>query len=225
MGSIIGKPKHPVTLIISGAKMETKIPIVEHFLKRGDNILLGGCIANTFIAARGFDVGSSKFEEDKVEKAQEIMLESERPKHAAVHVPRDVVVANECSESAAKLDLPVEDVQGDMMIFDIGKVTIHRYVQLIEKSKTIIWNGPLGKYELNRFSHASKRIAEAVARATSKGAVSLIGGGDTIDFHKRYKYSFAPYTFVSSAGGAMLEFISGERFPALEILRLGKKGK
>ncbi len=100
-----------------------------------------------------------------------------------------------------------------MCIFDIGKVGIKRYCELIEKSKTIVWNGPLGVYEFNRFSHASKRIAEAVARATKKGAISIIGGGDTIDFHLRYKYSLKNYTFVSMGGGAMLEFIGGKKYP------------
>lgn len=217
LGVVLSKPRHPVTLIISGAKMETKVPVISRFLKSGDHILLGGCIANTFIAARGFEIGGSKYEEEAVEQAQEFMLESQKPKRAKIHVPRDVVVASELSEKAIKLDLPVEDIMGDMKIFDIGKVTVKRYIEAIEKSKTIIWNGPLGVYEFNRFSHASKRIAEAVAAATKKGAVSIIGGGDTIDFHIRYKYPL-PYTFVSMGGGAMLEFLSGKKFEVLKVL-------
>ncbi len=212
-------PKKPVVLIVSGAKMETKIPVIERFLTRGDHVLLGGCIANTFIAARGFDVGISKYEEDRVEQAQEFMLESEKEGCAEVHVPRDAVVASAPVDGAEKLDLPVEDVMGDMGIYDIGKVTIERYKRIIEQAGTIVWNGPLGFYEINRFSHATKRIAEAVAAATKKGAVSVIGGGDTIDFHTRYNYSLDAYTFVSTGGGAMLEFISGKPLPALEPLR------
>lgn len=208
----------PVTLIIAGSKMETKVPVIERFLKKGDHILVGGCIANTLIAARGFDVGASKYDETEIELAQTLMLESSKEGNAKIHVPRDVVVANELSETATKLDLPVEDIMGDMAIYDVGKVTIERYLEAIQSSKLIIWNGPLGVYEFNRFSHATKRIAEAIAKATKGGAISLIGGGDTIDFHLRYKFSLKAYTFVSMGGGAMLEFISGKKFESLKVL-------
>lgn len=218
LSKVLDDPRRPVTLIVSGAKMETKVPVIESYLGKGDDVLLGGCIANTFIAARGFDIGSSKYEEEQVEKAQEIMLEGEKEDLADVHVPRDVIVASEPSEGAEKLCLPVEDIAGDMMILDIGKVTIDRYIKIIQKSGTIIWNGPLGMYEFNRFSHASKRIAEAIAEATNGGATSIIGGGDTIDFHLKYNYPLDVYTFVSTGGGAMLDFISGKDLPALSAL-------
>ncbi|PIQ76561.1 phosphoglycerate kinase [Candidatus Peregrinibacteria bacterium CG10_big_fil_rev_8_21_14_0_10_49_24] len=211
-------PKHPVTLIVSGAKMETKVPVIENFLDKADDVLLGGCIANTFIAARGFNVGSSKYENEWVEKAQEIMLLSEQEGMAKIHVPRDAVVATAPSEEAEKLDLPVEDIVGDMAIFDVGKVSIERYIHIIEKSGTIVWNGPLGMHEFNRFSHATKRLAEAIAAATAKGAISIIGGGDTLDFHERYDYSLSAYSFVSTAGGAMMDLISGKELPALKAL-------
>lgn len=218
LSKVTENPRRPFTLIVSGAKMETKVPVIEYFLNKGDDVLLGGCIANTFIAARGFDVGSSKYEEEQTEKAQEIMLLAEKEELADVHVPRDVVVATEAVAKAQKLDLPLENVTGDMMILDIGTVTIERYRKMIAKSGTIIWNGPLGLYEINRFSHATKRIAEAVRDATAKGALSIVGGGDTIDFHIRYKYPMDGYTFVSTGGGAMLDFISGKELPALKAL-------
>ncbi len=214
----VGNPQRPLTLIIAGSKMETKVPVIKRFLKKGDHILVGGCIANTLIAARGFDVGASKYDEEGIELAQNLMLESKKKNRAKIHVPRDVVVANELSETAEKIDLPVEDIDGDMAIYDIGKVTIKRYIEAIKSSKLIVWNGPLGVYEFNRFSHATKRIAEAIAAATRKGAVSLIGGGDTIDFHLKYKYPLACYTFVSMGGGAMLEFIAGKKFESLKVL-------
>lgn len=219
LSQVVEDPRRPVTLIISGAKMETKVPIVEQFLKKGDDILLGGCIANTFIAARGFEVGSSKYEEEQLEKAQDMMLEGEKEELADIHVPRDVVVASEPSEAAEKLDLPLENILGDMMILDIGKVTVERYIKIIQKSGTIIWNGPLGMTELNRFSHGTKRIAEAIRDATAKGSISIIGGGDTIDFHTRYKYPMDCYTFVSTGGGAMLDFLSGKELPALKAIQ------
>lgn len=218
LSAVLDKPGKPLTLIIAGSKMETKVPVIERFIAKGDHVLLGGCIANTFIAARGFSVGASKYDEEGTEQAQEFMLESGKPKRAKIHVPRDVVVASELSEKAAKIDIPVEDVEGDMCIFDIGAVTVKRYCDAIAASKMIIWNGPLGVYEYNRFSHASKRIAEAIAAATKKGAVSIIGGGDTIDFHIRYKYPLSTYSFVSMGGGAMLEYIAGKKFASLKQL-------
>lgn len=213
---------HPVALIVSGAKLETKVPVVRYFLDKGDDILLGGCIANTFIAARGFDVAESKYDPQFVEEAQDIMLESEKEENAMVHVPRDVVLATEISEDATKLNLPVEDISGDMKIFDIGKVSVERYIQVLQRAETIVWNGPLGLYELNNFSHATKRIAEALAEATKRGATTIIGGGDTIDFHTRYDYPLDVYTFVSTGGGAMMELISGQKLPALEALDKSK---
>jgi len=219
LSHIFENPKKPVTFIVSGVKMETKVPVIEHFLDKSDNILLGGCIANTFIAARGFDVGTSKYEEQWVEKAQEIMLESEKEGMANIFVPRDAVVATEPSEEAEKLNLPVENIGGDMAIFDVGKVSIKRFTDIVESSGTIIWNGPLGMHELNRFSHATKRLAEAIAKVTKEqGAVSIIGGGDTLDFHERYDYPLDVYTFVSTAGGAMMDLISGKDLPALKAL-------
>ncbi len=219
LGKVLEDPRRPVTLIVGGAKMETKVPVIEHFLGFGDDILLGGCVANTFVAARGFDVGTSKYGPEFIEKAQEIMLEADKVEYADVHVPRDAVVASAPTEDALKLDLPVEDIEGDMSIFDIGAVTIKRFVEVIRKSGMVIWNGPLGLYELNRFSHATKRIAEAVAAATKGGAISIVGGGDTIDFHKRYGYPMDDYTFVSTGGGAMLEFLGGKKLPSLKALQ------
>jgi len=219
LSKVVEDPKRPLVLIISGAKMETKVPVVESFLERGDDILLGGCIANTFIAARGFDVGTSKYDKEGMEKAQELMLEAEKTEKADIHIPRDAVIATAASRDAQKIDLPIENIVGDMNILDIGKVTVERYKSIIAKAGMVVWNGPVGYYELNRFSHGTKRIAEAIAAATAKGTVSIIGGGDTLDFHTRYGYPLNAYTFVSTGGGAMLEFIGGKKLPALEALK------
>lgn len=220
LGRVVDDPRRPLTLIMSGAKMETKLPVIEQFLDRGDDILLGGCIANTFIAARGFAVGKSKYEEEFLEKAQELMLEADKVEKANIHVPRDVVVADAPTDAAEVADLPVEDIEGDMAIYDVGKVSMERYAQTIAKSGMIVWNGPLGLFEVSPFAGASKRLAEAVAKVTKGGAISIIGGGDTLDFHTRYGLPLSVYTFVSTGGGAMLEFIgSGGKLPALEALQ------
>lgn len=212
-------PKRPLTLIISGAKMETKVPIVEFFLSKGDDILLGGAIANTFIAARGFDVGTSKFEAEAADNARELLARSEKPGHARLHIPRDAVLASSPTETADITDLPLEDLDGDQGIFDIGGRTVEQYADIIAQSGTIVWNGPMGLFEVEQFAGGTKRIAEAVAKATKAGAISIVGGGDTIDFHTRYGFPMDAYTFVSTGGGAMLEFVSGKALPALEALR------
>lgn len=219
LSRVLEDPRRPLTLIVAGKKMETKIPVIRQFLKTGDDILLGGAVANTFAAARGFDIGSSEYEEEQIETAQELMLESEKEDCAKIHVLRDAVVASEASDVAAAIDLPLEDIVGDMCIFDIGHVTTERFVSIIRKSGMIVWNGPLGLQEHESFSRGTKAIAQAIALATKDGAISIVGGGDTLDFHARYGLDLGAYTFASTGGGAMLEFISGTPLPALEALK------
>lgn len=219
LSKVTDRPARPLALIISGAKMETKVPIVENFLDKGDDILLGGAIANTFIAARGFDVGTSKCEPERFDTARDLLARSEKPGQANIRLPRDVVIASAPDATSDIADLPLEDIkEGDAAIFDIGKMTIQQFVDIIGKAKTVVWNGPLGLYENEHFAGGSKAIAAAVRDATTKGAVTVIGGGDTIDFHTRYGIPMDGYTFVSTGGGAMLEFVSGKTLPALAAL-------
>lgn len=219
LSKVVDDPRRPLVLIVSGVKMETKIPVIEYFLDKGDEILLGGAVANTFIAARGFDIGTSKYESEFIDTAQELMLEGDKEEKADIHLPRDVVVATE-PDAKTCLDLPLENIEGDMAVFDIGKVTVKRYIASIAKAGMVIWNGPLGMYEKEHFAEGSKAIAKAIAQETKKrGITSIIGGGDTIDFHTRYDLPLNAYTFVSTGGGAMLEFISGKKLPALEVLK------
>ena len=213
LSKVLDDPRRPLVLIISGVKMETKVPIIEQFLMKGDDILLGGCIANTFIAARGFNIGKSKSDMVFIEKAQQLMLEADKVEKANIHVPRDVVVASAPTKEAAKIDIPVEDIEGDMSIYDIGKVSTERYIKAIERAGMILWNGPLGMYEIEGFSRATKRIAEAVSAATKRGAVTILGGGDTIDFHTRYGYPLDAYSFVSTGGERCWNSCRENRFP------------
>lgn len=221
LSQVLDDPRRPLTVIIGGAKMETKVPVVSAFLASADNILVGGAVANTFIAARGFSVGRSKYEPDFVPKAQEFMLEGEKEENADIHIPRDAVVASAPTNDAVRLDLPLEDIGGDMSMLDVGKISIERYIAIIKKSGMVVWNGPLGLYEVEAFSQGTQRIAEALVSATrGAGVVSIIGGGDTLDAHRRYGLSLSAYSFVSTGGGAMLEFLSGGQFHALEALSL-----
>lgn len=214
---VLDAPRAPVTLVISGAKMETKVPVVRKFLHKGNDILLGGCIANTFIAAMGFALGTSKFEKECLPEAQQLLAESAAGA-AVIHVPTDVVVAAS-PDADAVLDVPVGSIPADQAAFDVGTLTVDAYEAVIAASQTIVWNGPLGMYEHPHFAAASRRIASAIARATAKGAVTIVGGGDTIDFLTQEKLPLDAYTFVSTGGGAMLEFIGGTPFRSLDALR------
>ncbi|MBI5155790.1 phosphoglycerate kinase [Candidatus Peregrinibacteria bacterium] len=219
LSPVLHDPPRPLTLIISGAKMETKIPVIEHFLGKGDFILLGGAIANTFLAAKTGSIGRSKFEADRMDEAKKIMERSGKNGAAVLAIPTDCVVASQASETAQKSTVSADSVPKDMSIFDVGSATIDHYISVIEQSRMIVWNGPMGLYEMENFAEGTKRIAEAVAAATKNGAVTIVGGGDTIDFHARHNLPLSAYTFVSTGGGAMLEFISGKPMPALEVLR------
>lgn len=215
LSKVVDNPARPLVLIISGAKMETKIPVIEFFLGKGDDILLGGAMANTFIAAEGRNVGQSLYEADYGESAREML---EKTDGARIHVPSDVVVATEMTNDVPSSMVSVDAIPKNQAIYDIGTATIDAYIHAIDSAASIVWNGPLGVYEIEQFSHASIRIAEAVVRATKRGAVTIIGGGDTIDLHTKYQLPMDSYTFVSTGGGAMLEFVSGQTLPALRML-------
>lgn len=212
LSPILEDPRRPLTVIIGGAKMETKVPVVAAFLDRADAILIGGAVANTFIAAQGFSVGRSKYEPEFLRQAQEFL-------RANVHIPCDALVASAPKEGVPVLDLPLEDMKEDMGIYDIGRVTAERYAAHIAQAGMVVWNGPVGFTEVGAFARSTKMLALALQRATKeRGVVSIVGGGDTLDFHKRYGIDLSVYSFVSTGGGAMLEFLAGKRFPALEVL-------
>jgi len=215
LSGLMEKTARPLTLIIGGAKIDTKIGLLRNFINKADYFLIGGGLANTFLAAEGFDVGKSLYEKDKVELAQEIMLEAESMKENFV-LPRDVVVADEVSDKAAAISMPAEDVEGEMKILDIGKKTLLDFVKVINKSKTIVWNGPVGLFEKKPFAHGTHAIARALASA--KKAKTILGGGDTVDAINHFGISEKKFTHVSTGGGAMLEFLEGTPLPGVQIV-------
>ncbi len=219
LSKVTDNPARPLVLIISGAKMETKVPVIEFFLDKGDDILVGGAIANTFIAAEGRKIGSSLCEKEEIDHAKDILKKSDAEDSAHIHVPTDYIVAEKPTEDSKSHVAQGQHILESEAIFDVGPDTIDAYISAIECAKSIIWNGPLGLYEEKQFAHASIKIAAAVKDATKKGSISVIGGGDTIDLHTRYGLDLSSYTFVSTGGGAMLEFVSGKKLPALEALR------
>ena len=206
-----------LTVLIGGVKMETKIPVLKHFAKIAENILVGGALANTFEVAQGFDVGASLYEKDFVETAREVMEEAEKYK-TGVHLPVDFVCADDM-ESEKTVDAPIEDVGGDMKIFDIGPHTVASFTEILRYSHTIIWNGPLGVMEKKPFSHGTHGILEAMRKLKAMGITTILGGGDTLEALKQWQVPSSEFSHVSTGGGAMLEFLAGEKLPGIEILK------
>ncbi len=220
LSSVIDAPKRPLTLIVSGAKIETKLPVITAFMERGDHVLVGGAIANTFLLAQGVDTGSSLVERDFVPQAQAMLASSGRNGQAVLHVPIDAVVAPGPDASAQAQAVELSAIGSNKAIFDLGPKTVDVYSRIIEDSACIVWNGPLGMYEEQEFAAASIRMAELLRAAAGRGATVIVGGGDTIDFHTRYGLDMSAYTFVSTGGGAMLDFVAGSQLPALEALKI-----
>jgi phosphoglycerate kinase len=215
LSELMQKTKHPLTLIVGGAKIDTKIGLLKNFMDKADNILVGGALASTFLAAQGFDVGKSLCEKDKLDIAREIMLDAETLKKNFV-LPEDVIVADEISDKAVALSVPDEDVEGNMQILDIGQKTIKNFLKIIWKSKTVVWNGPVGVFEKKPFAKGTSAIARALAGA--KKTTTILGGGDTVDAINHLKISAKKFTHVSTGGGAMLEFLEGRELPGVKII-------
>lgn len=217
--AVLDDPKQPLTLIMSGAKLETKIPVIKKFLPIADTILLGGGISNTFLKASGFDIGASLHDDTALDLARDLMLESEQDGQARIVLPTDVMVATDLDHAAEAIDLPVEDIEGDMQVFDIGRNTAAHYCDIVRSSASVLWNGPLGKYETDAFARGSIEVATCLAEATESGCSSILGGGDTLDLLKKGALHRDEFSFVSSGGGAMISFLSGDTLPALVPLQ------
>lgn len=207
-----GEVEQPFTIIIGGAKIDTKIGLIQNFSNKVGEILLGGGIANTFLAAEGFDVGASLKEEDKMILAQEIALTLDK----RLFLPTDVVVADEIGQDAESVDLPVEDVMGEMMILDIGAQTAKKYSEIIAASRTVIWNGPMGAAEYAPFRKGSEAIALAMMKSD---ATTIVGGGESVAVINALSIPHKNFSHVSTGGGAMLEFLGGKTLPGIEALQ------
>lgn len=207
------KIARPLTMIFGGAKIDTKIGIIQHFLKKADYFLMGGALANTFLYAEGHDVGGSLYEKDKKEVAMKIMKEAGKDKFI---LPSDVVVSNEISDKAKAKNVSISDVASDMKILDIGKQSSLNFCKILAKSKTVIWNGPLGLCEFKPFQKGTEVVGKFLAK---KKCISILGGGDTADSLKRLKIKPTKFTHVSTGGGACIEFLSGEKLPGIEALK------
>ena len=209
----MGNPDRPMMAIVGGAKVSGKLEVLRKLADKVDNLIVGGGIANTFLLAAGYPVGRSLIEEDLVGEARSIMtLMADRK--ASVPLPVDVVCAKEFAASAPAAVKKVADVEPDDMILDIGPETAKNYAGLISKAGTIVWNGPVGVFEFDQFGGGTKTVAEAIA---DSGAYSLAGGGDTLAAIAKYGIA-DKIGYISTGGGAFLEFLEGKTLPAVEIL-------
>lgn len=209
-----GAVAHPLTVIVAGAKIDTKIGIIRQFLEKADHFLVGGGIANTFLAAEGYDVGASLYEPEKTETAQEIALELDQKPDGLV-LPTDVVCADSIGENVGTVNVPVEDVMGAMKILDIGKKSALQFAEIIQQSKTVLWNGPVGLAELAPFRAGSEAVAKAMV---DSGATTIVGGGESVAVINMLGIPHERFTHVSTGGGAMLEYLSGEKLPGIVAL-------
>ena len=212
---VLRKPARPVVAIVGGSKVSTKLKVLKSLARQVDQLIVGGGIANTFIAAAGYAVGKSLYEKERLDAARRLAGKGFR---ASIPLPTDVVVAKALSPKAAASTRSVGKVGPNDLILDIGPRTAELYARLIARAGTIIWNGPVGVFEIDKFGRGTKRVAQAVAQATTRGkAFSVAGGGDTLAALEKYGLT-DQLSYVSTGGGAFLEFLDGTLLPAVAIL-------
>jgi phosphoglycerate kinase len=210
---IMQKPKHPVVAIVGGSKVSTKLALLDSLSKKVDSLIIGGGIANTFIAAEGYTVGKSLYEADLIDEAERMAL-SAKERGSEIVVPTDVVVAEKLSDEAESSARLVSQVDDSEKIYDIGPDTVKKAVALIKKAKTILWNGPVGAFEVKQFSEGTEAIAKAIAQSTG---FSVAGGGDTLAAIEAFKIA-DKINYISTGGGAFLSFLEGKPLPAILAL-------
>lgn len=206
----------PVTAIIGGAKVSSKITIIENILDKIDHLIIGGGMAFTFIKAQGGKIGSSLVEDDKQKLALEI-LEMAKKKNVQVHLPVDAVIADNFSNSANTKSIDINAIPDGWMGLDVGPKTNTIFAEVIAQSKTILWNGPVGVFEMEKFAEGTKRLGLSIAKATENGAFSLVGGGDSVAAVHQFNLT-KRVSYVSTGGGAMLEMLEGKTLPGIKAL-------
>ncbi|MBD3620455.1 MAG: phosphoglycerate kinase [Chromatiales bacterium] len=213
LGKALDNPKRPMVAIVGGSKVSTKLTVLESLSKVVDQLIVGGGIANTFIAAAGHNVGKSLYEADLIDTCKKLSADAES-RGGSIPVPVDVVCGKEFSETAAAELKPVADVQDDDMIFDVGPETSKLFEEILKKAGTIVWNGPVGVFEFDQFGEGTKALSLAIAESD---AFSIAGGGDTLAAVDKYDIA-DKVSYISTGGGAFLEFLEGKKLPAVEIL-------
>ncbi|MGI4879944.1 MAG: phosphoglycerate kinase [Janthinobacterium lividum] len=212
----LGHPGHPVAAVVGGAKVSSKLDVLLHLVTRVDHLIIGGAMANTFLAARGIDVGKSLCEHDLTGTALDVLARAAAA-GCTVHLPYDVVVAHELRVNAAYRTVNVHEVAADEMILDLGPAAVEALADVLKTCKTLVWNGPLGAFEFVPFDRATVALARTAAALTADGLVSVAGGGDTVAALNHAGCADG-FTFVSNAGGAFLEWMEGKVLPGVAAL-------
>ena len=213
----LGKPEHPVAAVVGGAKVSTKLDVLKHLVAKVDHLIIGGGMANTFLAARGVDVGKSLCEHDLTGTAEEILDAADKA-GCTVHLPYDVVVAKEFRANPPTRTVNVHEVAADEMILDVGPAAVEALGDVLKTCRTLVWNGPLGAFETAPFDAATVTLARTAAALAKEGSlVSVAGGGDTVAA-LNHAGAGASFTFVSTAGGAFLEWMEGRELPGVAAL-------
>ncbi len=216
LGNAVANPKRPFTAILGGAKISGKIDVINNLVSKVDNLIIGGGMAYTFYKAMGHEVGTSLLEAEKVELAKEI-LESVPKSGVNFMLPKDVVVAPEFNNDSPSDVVGIDGIPADKMGLDIGPATIEAFKKVVLESNTILWNGPMGVFEMDNFAKGTNAIAMALVEATEKGAITIIGGGDSASAIKKAGVE-DKVTHVSTGGGASLEFLEGKVLPGVDAL-------
>ena len=213
MGNALSDPKRPFVAILGGAKVSDKIGVIENLLEKVDTLIIGGGMAYTFMKAQGYSIGNSICEEDKVDLARSLMQKA-KDKGAQLLLPVDNAIANEFKEDAEKKIIDSDNIPDGWMGMDIGTKTIAMFSDAVKNAKTVVWNGPMGVFEFDRFADGTRAMAKAVADAD---AVTIIGGGDSVAAVKQLGFA-DKMTHISTGGGASLEFLEGKVLPGIDVL-------
>jgi phosphoglycerate kinase len=217
MDRVLNKSQKPFTAIMGGAKVSDKLLLIENLLNRVNNLIIGGGMTYTFVKAMGGKIGNSLCEEDKLDLALGL-IDKAKEKGVKLYLPVDSVNGDKFDDNANTTVTPVGEVAEGWMGLDIAEKTVKQFSEVIENSKTILWNGPMGVFEMEKFSHGTTAIAISIAEATSRGAFSLIGGGDSVAAINKYKLA-DKVSYVSTGGGAMLEYMEGKQLPGIVAIR------
>lgn len=216
VNKVLNSAEKPFTAIMGGAKVSDKILILEQLIGKADNIIIGGGMAFTFIKAQGGKIGKSLVEEDRLETALKILSDA-KAKGVNIYIPSDAVVADNFANDANKQTVNIHEIPDGWMGLDIGPATEKTYADVIAKSRTILWNGPMGVFEMSSFEHGTKSVADAIVTATKTGAYSLIGGGDSVAAINKYNMA-DDVSYVSTGGGALLEYIESGSLPGVDAI-------
>ncbi|MCS7151416.1 MAG: phosphoglycerate kinase [Endomicrobia bacterium] len=214
---ILKSPEKPYVAVLGGAKVSDKIGVIENLLTKVDAIIIGGAMAYTFLLSRGINVGNSLVEQDKVDLAKELLKKAEQ-KNVNILLPIDHIIATKLDKDAEYKYIDHIDIPEGWIGVDIGKNTISRVSNIILSAKTIVWNGPMGVFEIEQFSEGTRRIAELIAQATQKGATTVVGGGDSVSAVKKFNLE-GKFSHISTGGGASLELLEGKSLPGIEVLQ------